>query len=81
VTVAKSGKGDGKTCIINENEHSLVHCAKIMEMWGFVLTREEILDMVQTHVKRKNIQTRFKNGLGEENDNLLIKKPQGVEFL
>lgn len=86
---AKGGSGGGCKLALDKNdEESLVVCLKTMERWGFGLTREEVLDIVQMYVTNNNIKTRFKNGRPGEDwylsfskrHNLSIKKPQGVEY-
>jgi hypothetical protein len=86
--IAKQGRGGGgKVALSEQDEKDLAEGLKVMERWGFGLSIEEVLDVVECFVKMKNLKTRFKNGRpGTEwlinfrkRNNLSIKKPQAVE--
>lgn len=82
----KGGGGKG-TALSKEEETNLATCLRTMSKWGFGLSRNEVLDIVQEYVKRNNIKTPFKNQRPGEDwwlgfksrHNLSIKKPEPLE--
>lgn len=88
--VASGGRGGGgKNSLPLEDERNLAEGLKTLDFWGFGLTRQEVLDTVETYVKGLNLKTKFRNGRPSEEwflafkkrHNLSIKKPQSVEYL
>ena len=88
--VAENGEGGGgKTEIPLKNENELANCLKVLEKWGFGISKEEVLDIVQAYVKSNELDTRFKDGRPgfdwffnfKQRHNLSLKKPQGVEYV
>ncbi|XP_063227417.1 uncharacterized protein LOC134533739 [Bacillus rossius redtenbacheri] len=81
--------GGGKLSIPHVYEVQLADCLRVLEKWGFGLSRDEVMDMVQSFVQQNNIKTRFKEGRPgpdwfiayKKRHNLSIKKPQGVEYV
>lgn len=69
-------------------EHRLSESLKIMEKYGYGLSRREVLDLVGDFLKTNKIKNSFKNGIPGEDwwlgfakiNNLSIKKPQIVEY-
>ncbi|KAJ8909479.1 hypothetical protein NQ315_015409, partial [Exocentrus adspersus] len=83
-TVAQSGTGGGGIrSIPEEDEKRLVEGILLMEKWGFGLSRNEVMDVVQMYVRSNGIKTRFNEGRPEEDwyidfakrNKLSIKKP------
>lgn len=80
--------GGGRMALSFEDEKSLASCIKTVEKWGFGLSRDESMDIVQLFVIANNLSTPFKdNRPGEawflnfkKRHRLSIKKPQGVEY-
>lgn len=58
-TVTTQGR---KTSLSQEAEKDLSEKIKIMAKWGFALTKNEILQTVQTYCIENDIRTTFKNG-------------------
>lgn len=81
------GRG-GKPAIPLQYEKPLADCLRVLEKWGFGMSRDEVLDMVQTFVVLNDIKTRLKGRQGAEwflnftkRHNLSVKKPQGNEYV
>ncbi|KAK4876605.1 hypothetical protein RN001_009111 [Aquatica leii] len=82
--VANEGKGGGGVFCI---ETELARTLNQMQNWGYGLSREEVLDIVEIYVKRNELNTKFKDGRpGEQwflnfctRNKLSLEKPQGVE--
>ncbi|CAG5054835.1 unnamed protein product [Parnassius apollo] len=72
-----------------EDEKRLAEAIRVMEKWGFGLSRREILEMVEDYVKKNNLNTVFKNNKPgtdwfinfRKRNRLSIKKPQPVEHV
>jgi hypothetical protein len=70
------------------DEQKLANSLKLLEKWGFGLSRKEILQLVGNYVLSNKVQTPFKNGIPGEDwflsfkkrYNLSIKVPQSVEY-
>lgn len=81
--------GGGRTALRKEEEEELAAGLKIMEKWGYGLSKSEVLDIVQNYVITNELKTRFYNGRpGNEwflsfskRHGLSIKKPQGMEYV
>lgn len=87
--VAEGGRGGGgKLAIDFDVEHKLAMLLTEMQKWGYGLSREEVLDLVQSYIKQNKIKTRFRDDRpGEEwflqfckRHKMSIKKPQAVEI-
>lgn len=84
----KSNSLGRNTALIPEVEEKLANCLRLMERYGFGLSRKEVLEMVGEYVQQNNISTSFKNGIPgqawfsafKERHNLSIKKPQAIEY-
>lgn len=55
-------KQERKTSLTPEIELDLSNKIKIMAKWGFALTKNEILDTIQSCVEENGLHTQFKNG-------------------
>ncbi len=85
----KTGRGRG-TALSQEVEEELANGLRVMEKWGFGLSRAEILELVQVYVMKNELQEKvpFQQGKPGEDwflqfkkrHNLSIKKPQSVEY-
>lgn len=72
-----------------EQEAKIASCLQVLEKWGWGLSRDEVLDIVDKYILKNNIKTPFKNGIPgadwfisfRTRNNLSIKKPQPVEYL
>lgn len=70
-------------------EDRLGNATKILEKWGFGLSRAEILNLVGDYVRLNDMKTPFKDGIPGEDwflnfkhrQQLSIKKPQSVEYV
>lgn len=89
-TVSQNGVGGGGAIALpREYENQLAQCLRTLEKWGFGLSRDEVMDMVQKFVKLNDLKSRFKDGRPgpdwfvnfRQRHNLSIKKPQGVEYV
>lgn len=85
----QKSKGFGRSTVIPyQQEIELANHIKIMEKWGFGLTRKEVLEVVSEFVKTNNIKTPFADGCPGEDwfiqfkrrHRLSLKKPQAVEI-
>lgn len=84
----KSKSFGRSTAIPYQQEIELANHIKIMEKWGFGLTRKEVLEVVSEFVKTNNIKTPFADGCPGEDwfiqfkrrHRLSLKKPQAVEI-
>lgn len=53
--------------LAEQQESRLANSLRVLEKWGFGLSRAEVLDIVQSFVERNEIKTRFKdNRPGDE---------------
>lgn len=85
---AKSDKKGKPTALLVETERKIVEGIRVIEKWGFGLTRKEIIELVGQHVKANNIKTPFKDNVPgsdwfvkfKQRHNLSIKVPQSVEY-
>lgn len=68
--------------ILQQEEEKLAKDLRVMEKWGFGLSRKEVLQTVADYVKENNIKTQFKDWFlnFKRRHNLSIKKPQSVEY-
>lgn len=72
-----------------EIENRLADAIKVMEKWGFGLSREEVLNLVALFVTSNNLDTPFTNNKPgkdwftnfRKRHRLSIKKPQPVEYV
>ncbi|KAL0803352.1 hypothetical protein ABMA28_017415 [Loxostege sticticalis] len=72
-----------------ELESQLANAIRILEKWGFGLSREEVMNVVADFVKCNKMVTPFKNNKPgkdwfinfRKRHNLSIKKPQPVEYV
>ncbi|KAL0819258.1 hypothetical protein ABMA28_008498 [Loxostege sticticalis] len=77
------------TIFSSEEEERLADSIKVMEKWGFGLSRQEILEIVAEYVKVNEIKTPFKNNTPgpdwfinfRKRHRLSIKKAQPVEYV
>lgn len=83
----KSSTMGRPTTIPYEEERNIAESIKLMEKWGFGLSKKELLSLIARYVKEKNIPNSFKNGIPgddyftrfKKTFNLSQKKPQVVE--
>lgn len=69
-------------------ETDLANGLKVLEKWGFGLSRKEVLERVGLYVQQNNIETSFKNGVPGEDwfmgfkkrHGLSLKVPENVEY-
>ena len=81
------GGGGRPPALSVEVQETLAHCLKTLSRSGFALTRDEVLNLVQTYVLRNRIKVPFKNGRpGEDwwlkfkaDHSLSIRKPEPLE--
>lgn len=87
--LAVGGAGGGRNTDLSlEDEKHLADSLKVLEKWGFGLTRSEVLDIVQIYVSKNQLRTRFKICRPGEKwylgftkrHKLSLKKPQEVEY-
>lgn len=72
-----------------EMENKLASCLRVLEKWGWGLSRTEILDITAEFIKANNIKTPFKDYRPgpdwfisfRKRHQLSIKKPQSVEYI
>lgn len=72
-----------------EQEQKLANGLRIMEKWGFGLSRQETLELVKDYVEKNNLETPFKNNKPgtdwfinfKKRHQLSVKKPQPVEYV
>lgn len=84
----KSNTLGRSTVLAPDAETSLANGLKLMEKYGFGLSRKEVLETVGEYVNKNNMSTNFKNGKPgqawftgfKKRHNLSIKKPQAVEY-
>lgn len=77
------------TAIPKEHENRLVNSLRVLEKWGWGLSREEVLDITQDFINKNGLNVPFNNGRPGpdwfitfcQRHNLSIKKPQPVEYL
>lgn len=90
-STSKDGRGGGGVIsyLSSTEEAEIANCVRVMERNGFGLSREDILDVVQTYIRQNNLQTRFKNQRPgkdwfisfKKRHRLSNKKPQSVEYI
>ncbi|XP_029348308.1 jerky protein-like [Acyrthosiphon pisum] len=84
----KSNSMGRATVLSPDIEHRLSESLKIMEKYGYGLSRREVLDLVGDFLKTNKIKNSFSKGIPGEDwwlgfarrNNLSIKKPQIVEY-
>ncbi|CAG4987045.1 unnamed protein product [Parnassius apollo] len=85
-----TGPNAGRPTVIRlEDEKKLAETVRIMEKWGYGLSRFEIMELVAEYVRVNKIQTPFKNNVPgtdwfinfRKRHRLSIKKAQPVEFV
>ncbi|XP_049878885.1 uncharacterized protein LOC126375862 [Pectinophora gossypiella] len=72
-----------------EMEARLANCLRILEKWGWGLSKEEVLDLTSSFIKQNGLQTPFNNDRPgdawflefRKRHNLSVKTPQPVEYL
>ncbi|XP_072930580.1 uncharacterized protein [Epargyreus clarus] len=77
------------TAIPKEHEDRLANSLRVLEKWGWGLSREEVLDIAQEFINKNCLNCPFNNGRPGADwfiafcrrHNLSIKKPQPVEYL
>lgn len=82
-----TGTQGRKTALSERDEHNLASNLKIMAKWGFPLSRDEVLSVVQEYVEINGIKTSFKNGKPGHDwfkafrarNNLTLKKPEPLD--
>lgn len=90
-STSKDGRGGGGVIsyLSSTEEEEIANCIRVMERNGFGLSREDIMDLVQTYIRQNNIQSRFKNQRPgkdwfisfKKRHRFSIKKPQSIEYI
>lgn len=88
-TGIKSNTLGRATVIPKEHENRLANCLRVLEKWGWGLSREEVLDIAKEYIIENKLHTPFQNGRPGpdwfiafcKRQKLSIKKPQPVEYL
>lgn len=84
----KSNSVGRSTALPLDIEQRIADSLKVMERYGYGLSRREVLNLVEHYLKSNKITNNFKNGIPGEDwwlrfakrQNLSIKKPQIVEY-
>lgn len=73
------GRGDGSVIsLLKSTKEEIASCIRIMERTGLGLSREVIMDLVQSYIRQNNLETRFKNQRSDKDWFIFLEK--GISF-
>jgi len=83
----KTQKLGRPTALLFHEEKKIAKCLRLMEKWGFGISKKEVLETIGRYVNKNKIATAFRGGVPGDDffnslqrmNKLSLKKPRSVE--